>query len=119
MTEPGNWNADINGFGETLPVFDNKVTLDTIKKDQYGLPMIAIEIELRENEKQMRKDMAATAAEMLDKIGAKNIVTYDSTAHPGKDYSVCMKWVRREWVKIQKTPYSMHTTRCMMCPMYF
>ncbi len=84
MTEPGNWNADINGFGETLPVFDNKVTLDTIKKDQYGLPMIAIEIELRENEKQMRKDMADTAAEMLDKIGAKNIVTYDSTAHPGQ-----------------------------------
>src|SRR5262249_39553082 len=64
LTEPGSWSFSMTGFAETIPYYENKVTLDTSKKDKWGLPLVAIDCELKENEKAMRKDMIATAAEM-------------------------------------------------------
>jgi len=71
------------GFGETLPYFDNKVSLDTSRKDKWGLPVIAIDCWARDNEWKMRDDEVATASEMLEKIGAKNIRTRNSK-HAGE-----------------------------------
>ena len=36
------------------------------KLDKWGLPVLAMDIEYKENEKKMRKDMMADAIEMLD-----------------------------------------------------
>ena len=36
---------------------DNKATLDKTKKDKWGLNVLAIDCELKENELKMRKDM--------------------------------------------------------------
>ncbi|WP_161887861.1 GMC oxidoreductase [Pontibacter russatus] len=78
LTEPGSWTMGINGFGETLPYHENKVTLDKNKKDKWGLPVLAIDAEIKENERKMRKDMMNDAKEMLEIAGVKNVNTYDA-----------------------------------------
>lgn len=78
LTEPGQWTMGINGFGETLPYHENKVTLDKNKKDKWGLPVLAIDAEIKENEMKMRKDMMEDAKEMLEMAGLKNVHTYDA-----------------------------------------
>jgi choline dehydrogenase-like flavoprotein len=78
LTEPGSWSFDISGQGETLPCYENRVTLDKNNKDKWGLPLLAIDCELKHNEKMMRKDIVHTASEMLDRLGVKNIKTRDS-----------------------------------------
>jgi choline dehydrogenase-like flavoprotein len=78
LTEPGQWTMGITGFGETLPYHDNKVTLDKGSKDKWGLPILAIDAEIKENEQKMRIDMMADAKEMLEKAGIKNVKTYDN-----------------------------------------
>ena len=47
----------MGGFGELLPDHSNKVTLDKTKKDKWGLNVLAVDCELKENELKMRKDM--------------------------------------------------------------
>ncbi|HOX83068.1 MAG TPA: GMC family oxidoreductase [Chryseolinea sp.] len=106
LTAPGKWKIGITGFGECLPYSDNRATLNTDKKDAYGLPTLSIDAEWKENEKAMRKDMRVTAAEMLEASGFKNVSMYDApnniglgihemgTARMGRDAktSVLNKW---------------------------
>ena len=73
LTEPGAWMMNIGGFGETLPYHENKVTLDKNKKDKWGLNVLAMDIEYKENEVKMRKDMVDDAVEMLESVGVKNV----------------------------------------------
>jgi choline dehydrogenase-like flavoprotein len=84
LCEPGKWKFGIGAFGEMLPYHENKVMLDNSKKDNWGLPILAIDCEIKENEKNMRKDMLNDAAEMLEKIGVKNIQTNDNAGAPGR-----------------------------------
>jgi len=83
MTVPGVWNMGLGGFGESLPYHENKVTIDKSKKDKWGLPVLAIDCEFKENETKMREAMKNDAAEMLEAAGMKNIVTYDNGSTPG------------------------------------
>ncbi|MBS1669015.1 MAG: GMC family oxidoreductase [Bacteroidetes bacterium] len=83
LEEPGNWGMGIGSWGECLPYFENKATLNKDKKDKWGLPTLDIDCEFKDNEKAMRKDMMNSAAEMLEKAGLKNIETYDSAPAPG------------------------------------
>jgi choline dehydrogenase-like flavoprotein len=106
LENPGPWKIGITGFGECLPYHENKVSINKDKKDIYGLPTLNIDAEWKENEKAMRKDMKASAAEMLEASGFKNVRTYDvadnmglgihemGTARMGKDpkTSVLNKW---------------------------
>ena len=73
LTEPGAWTMNLGGFGETLPYHENKITLDKTKKDKWGLNVLAMDIEYKDNEKKMRKDMLADAKEMLEATGVKNV----------------------------------------------
>jgi choline dehydrogenase-like flavoprotein len=84
LTEPGNWTMGIGGFGETLPYHENKVTLDKNKKDKWGLNVLAFDVELKENEFKMRKDMQADAIEMLEAAGVKNVQGHDSNPYLGR-----------------------------------
>ncbi len=83
LVRPGNWEMGIMGFGECLPYYDNKVTLNKDVLDKYGLPTLTIDAEFKENEMKMRKDMTYFAAEMLEAAGLKKIETYDDGSWPG------------------------------------
>ena len=66
-----------------LPNHDNRVTLDDAKKDKWGLPVLKIDCAIGENERLMRKDMAADMAEMLSATGVKDVKPYDREYYPG------------------------------------
>ena len=84
LTEPGQWTIGMGGFGETLPYHENKITLDKTKKDKWGLNVLAIDVEYKENEKKMRKDMLEDAKEMLANAGVKNIQGADGDGTLGR-----------------------------------
>ena len=77
MAQPGEWSVGGTAFGEILPNHDNKVTLDTARKDKWGLPVPKIDCVIGENERMMRKDMANDMAEMLTACGARDVRTFD------------------------------------------
>lgn len=83
LTTPGPWKIGITGFGECLPYYENQVSINTDKKDKFGLPTLSIDAEWKQNEKVMRKDMMASAAEMLEATGFKNVSTYDAPNNIG------------------------------------
>lgn len=78
LTEPGSWSFGMGGFGETLPYHENKITLDKTKKDKWGLPILAFDVECKDNERKMRIDMMNDAKEMLENAGVKDVQTYTS-----------------------------------------
>ncbi len=83
LCEAGEWTINITAFAEMLPYHDNTIKLDKDKKDKWGLPVLKMDVEIKENEKKMRKDMMEDAKEMLEIAGIKNIHTYDSGYAPG------------------------------------
>jgi choline dehydrogenase-like flavoprotein len=84
LSEPGSWTMNIGGFGETLPYHENFVTLDKTKKDKWGLNILSMDIEYKENEKKMRKDMLADAIEMLEASGVKDVKGRDGDGTLGR-----------------------------------
>ena len=64
---------NFSGFGECLPYEDNVCTVDTDTLDAFGIPVVRLRLTPRDNEKALHRDMATHAAEILDRIGAKNI----------------------------------------------
>ena len=78
ILNPGGWNMGLNGFGEVLPYHENHMYLDYEKTDQWGLPTVTFDAELKENEMIMRKDMQQQAIEMLETAGFKNVYGYDN-----------------------------------------
>jgi choline dehydrogenase-like flavoprotein len=84
LTEPGHWNMNLLAFGEMLPDHSNRIYLNKTVKDKWGLPVLAMDVEMKENELKMRKDMGPDAAEMLEAAGVKNINQYDSGYAPGQ-----------------------------------
>ena len=77
LCEPGRWQMGITAFGEILPHQDNRITLDSAKRDKWGLPVLRMDCELRENERRMRRDMRADAGEMLEAAGVSEVHTND------------------------------------------
>jgi choline dehydrogenase-like flavoprotein len=67
----------IMAWAEHLPYFENKVTLNKNRKDKYGMPILSIDCEFKENEKAMTQDIMNSAAEMLEAGGVKNVKTFD------------------------------------------
>lgn len=84
LTEPGRWNMGMGGFGEMLPYHENKVTIDKTKKDKWGLNVLAIDCELKDNEKKMRKDILNDAIEMLTNAGVKDVQGHEGDGTPGR-----------------------------------
>ncbi|MFM1929301.1 MAG: hypothetical protein RL387_629 [Bacteroidota bacterium] len=84
MTEPGIWTVGMGGFGEMLPDPTNKVTLDKNVKDKWGLNVLNIDCELKDNEIKMRKDIMTDAQEILEKAGVKGVQVRDGDGTPGR-----------------------------------
>lgn len=83
LTEPGQWTIGITGFGELLPYHENKITLDNDTKDKWGLPVLSMDAELKDNEKKMRKDMQEEAKAMLEAAGVSQLRSWDNGHHVG------------------------------------
>ncbi|WP_018612972.1 GMC oxidoreductase [Segetibacter koreensis] len=83
LGQPGKWTMGIGGFGEMLPYHDNMISLSKDKKDKWNMPQIVFDVEFKENEKNMRKDIVADAVEMLEAAGVKNVKGHDEGCEPG------------------------------------
>ncbi|GAA5224927.1 GMC oxidoreductase [Membranihabitans marinus] len=114
LAEPADqWTMAITAWAEHLPYFENKMYLHKEKKDKYGMPVICVDCEFKENEAAMVDDMMNSAAEILEMGGLKNIETYNwekipgscihetGTARMGKDpqTSVLNRWNQMHDVK--------------------
>ncbi|EOZ93208.1 Glucose-methanol-choline (GMC) oxidoreductase:NAD binding site [Indibacter alkaliphilus LW1] len=78
LSEPGPWSMGITAFGEILPYHENTIKLSKDVKDKWGLSVLEMNAEIKENEKKMRVDMMNDAAEMLEAAGLKNVNTFDA-----------------------------------------
>ncbi len=80
---PGPWQLGMNAFGECLPYYENKVTLNTEVLDKHGMPTLTIDCEFKENEMTMRQDMIESAVEMLEAAGFTEVKPFDQGSWPG------------------------------------
>ncbi len=107
VSKPGPWQMNFYAYGECLPYYDNKVELHPELKDDWGMPLLHISCELKENEKTIIKYMQQYGAEMMEKADFKDIYQGNpdewifgdgihemGTARMGKDpkTSVLNKW---------------------------
>lgn len=83
LSEPGGWSIGMTAFGEMLPYHENKISLSRDKKDKWGLPVLDMDVEIKDNEKKMRKDMMDDAKEMLEAAGVKEVSSWDAGYYPG------------------------------------
>ena len=84
ITEPGDWQIGMSAFGEILPDHSNRIYLNRKVTDKWGLPVLEMDVELKDNELKMRKDMMQDAIEMFESVGLKNVNGYDSGYAPGQ-----------------------------------
>ena len=82
LTQPGVWDFWMTGMGECLPYQENKITLSADQTDEWGMPLIEIDFEYKENELIMLKDILESGAEMLEKAGFDYVEAVD-TEKPG------------------------------------
>lgn len=73
LSQPGGWTIGMTGFGEMLPDHDNRISLDHSVRDKWGLPVLSIDVELKQNEFDMRRDMVQDAVDLLEAAGVKNV----------------------------------------------
>ncbi len=84
LSEPGAWTIGMVAFGEMLPYHDNRISLNKKVTDAWGLPVLAMNVEIKDNEKKMRKDMINDAMEMLETAGLKHVHPFDWGYAPGQ-----------------------------------
>lgn len=84
-SETGPWYVGSHMMGETIPKEISTVTLDTQKKDEWGIPQININVDYDDNDEKMLKDFFEQMTEMYTKAGFTNIRTSDSKQAPGLD----------------------------------
>ena len=83
LREPGPWRLSLNVFGETLPDESNRIYLDPNQTDQWGIPLLHIDCEWKENEFAMREDMLDQTQAMLEGAGLTDIAAHDLFAERG------------------------------------
>ena len=83
LRDPGPWRMTMQGYCECLPRHENHVALDPERKDQWGIPLLHVNVSWSENERALREDLKTQAAEMLAAAGCRNVQTYDDDAPPG------------------------------------
>ena len=83
ISEPGPWTIGMTAFGEMLPEHSNRIYLDPKKTDKWGLPVLAMDVAIRDNEIRMRKDMQQDAIDMFEAAGLTNVHGFESDYYPG------------------------------------
>lgn len=83
LLKPGPWMLWLGGWGETLPYYENRISLDDSEKDSWGLPLVHIHFQYGDNESVMRKDIQQSCVDMLEKTGFHNVQGFDYHQPPG------------------------------------
>ena len=83
--ETGLWNVGSHMMGETIPKESNMVTLDQVKTDEWGIPLLNIDVDYDNNDEKMIQDFYEQFSEMYKKAGFSNIKIYDNKRRPGND----------------------------------
>lgn len=83
LREHGPWTLLLGGFGECLPYHQNRLSLDPVKTDRWGIPILNTHFEWGENERKMSAYIATDARKMLEAAGAVNIQTFGGNPGPG------------------------------------
>lgn len=83
--ETGVWNVNSHMMGETIPKSTNLVSLDLEKKDEWGIPLLNIDIDYDDNDEKMIQDFYEQFTEMYEKAGFINISINDNGRKPGND----------------------------------
>ncbi|KMT64848.1 GMC oxidoreductase [Catenovulum maritimum] len=71
--QPSNWRFLALMYGEMLPYFENHARLHPTKKDQWGIPLLHIDAELKQNERNMIKQASVDIKEILEVGGCQDI----------------------------------------------
>ncbi|SDX07593.1 Choline dehydrogenase [Lutibacter oricola] len=83
LSTPGKWKFFLGGRGETLPNYENKITLDSENKDQWGLPLVKVDFKYGPNEIAMMEQMTKESEEILLNAGFENVGSYRTPPSPG------------------------------------
>jgi choline dehydrogenase-like flavoprotein len=83
LTQLGPWSMSFGGYGEALPRDANRARPHPTQRDAWGIPTLHIDVAWSDNELAMHRDMADSAAEMLEAAGATSIVRRTVPSTPG------------------------------------
>jgi choline dehydrogenase-like flavoprotein len=83
--EYAGWSVGSHMMGETIPKESNTLSLDANQKDEWGIPLLKINIDYDDNDEKMVKDYQEQMTEMFTKAGFTDIKVTDSKAAPGLD----------------------------------
>lgn len=81
----GPWRVGSHMMGETIPKESSTVSLDGSKKDEWGIPLLHINMDYDNNDEAMVKDYTEQLSEMFNEAGFKDIQVTDSKQAPGLD----------------------------------
>jgi choline dehydrogenase-like flavoprotein len=84
LTAPGDWFAYMEGYCETLPRYENTVSLSGDRRDRWGLPLLRIDMAYSDNERTMLKDVKETATEMLKAARCESVQGFEREPVPGE-----------------------------------
>ncbi len=83
--ELGPWYVGSHMMGETIPKETNFVSLDKAQKDEWGVPLLKIDVAYDDNDEKMVKDFIEQMSEMYTKAGFTDLKTSDGKQAPGLD----------------------------------
>lgn len=81
----GDWRIGAHMMGETIPKESNTVSLDAKRKDDWGMPLLKVDIDYDENDSKMEVDSLEQLSEMFDAAGFTHIKTRRKRNAPGID----------------------------------
>jgi len=84
LRDSGPWSLFLIAQLEMLPRADNRVTLDPVLRDAWGMPALRIDVAYGDNEAAMRREASATVGEMFDAVGYRNARVIPLQPVPGE-----------------------------------
>ncbi len=81
----GNWRVNSHMMGETIPKETNTVSLDPTQTDEWGMPLLKINVDYDDNDEKMIQDFFEQFTEMYERAGFTDIQTRDTGQAPGLD----------------------------------
>ncbi|MFT4565726.1 MAG: choline dehydrogenase-like flavoprotein [Saprospiraceae bacterium] len=81
----GPWRVSSHMMGETIPKESNYVSLDTEQRDEWGMPLVHINVRYDDNDEKMIADYHEQMSDMFEKAGFVDIKTNDDHRIPGLD----------------------------------